>query len=298
MIAARASRTADLASSTSPPMCPAAVRRPAPPRRTSSPPTRRRSGPRPKAIAASSEAAGDLERYPDGRAAAARRDCRPYGLNPANIVCGNGSDELLSLIAHVYLGPGDEAIYHRAWLPDVQDPDAGGRRHAGRGAGDGLHAPTSTRSWRAVTPKTKVVFIANPNNPTGTYVPFEEVRRLHAGLPKQRVLVLDAAYSEYVRRNDYEAGVELVATHRQRGDDAHLLEDLRAGRRCGSAGSMRRLPSSTCSTACAGRSTSTRRRSRPASRRSATAPMSSAPSPTTSVAALADRRSSASSGSR
>ena len=62
----------------------------------------------------------------------------------------------------------------------------------------------------AVTAKTKIVFLANPNNPTGTYLPFEEVRRLHAGLPKHVLLVLDAAYAEYVRRNDYEAGIELV----------------------------------------------------------------------------------------
>ena len=62
----------------------------------------------------------------------------------------------------------------------------------------------------AVSAKTKIVFLANPNNPTGTYLPFEEIRRLHAGLPKHVLLVLDAAYAEYVRRNDYEAGVELV----------------------------------------------------------------------------------------
>src|SRR5207253_2961944 len=64
----------------------------------------------------------------------------------------------------------------------------------------------------AVTPHTRLVFLANPNNPTGTYVPFDEVKRLHAGLPSHVVLVLDAAYAEYVRRNDYESGLELVAT--------------------------------------------------------------------------------------
>src|SRR5216684_433672 len=64
----------------------------------------------------------------------------------------------------------------------------------------------------AVSERTKVVFLANPNNPTGTYVPFDEVKRLHRGLPRHVLLVLDAAYAEYVRRNDYEAGIELVAT--------------------------------------------------------------------------------------
>src|SRR5690606_11797672 len=64
----------------------------------------------------------------------------------------------------------------------------------------------------AVTPRTKIVFIANPNNPTGTYLPSSEIRRLHAGLPPQCVLVLDAAYAEDVSRNDYEVGIELAAT--------------------------------------------------------------------------------------
>jgi histidinol-phosphate aminotransferase len=63
-----------------------------------------------------------------------------------------------------------------------------------------------------VTPRTAVVFIANPNNPTGTYIPFDEVQRLRRGLPENVLLILDAAYAEYVRRNDYETGLELVAT--------------------------------------------------------------------------------------
>ena len=65
---------------------------------------------------------------------------------------------------------------------------------------------------KAVTPRTKLVWLANPNNPTGTYIPFDEVKRLRAGLPTHVVLVLDAAYSDYVSRNDYELGIELVAT--------------------------------------------------------------------------------------
>src|SRR4029077_2712822 len=65
---------------------------------------------------------------------------------------------------------------------------------------------------KAVTPRTRIVFLANPNNPTGTYIPFSEVKRLHAGLPPHVLLVLDAAYAEYVRRNDYASGLELVST--------------------------------------------------------------------------------------
>jgi histidinol-phosphate aminotransferase len=62
-----------------------------------------------------------------------------------------------------------------------------------------------------VTDRTKIVFIANPNNPTGTYLTQAEMRRLHAGLPRHVILVIDAAYAEFVRRNDYDAGIELVS---------------------------------------------------------------------------------------
>ncbi len=82
-----------------------------------------------------------------------------------------------------------------------------------------------------VTERTRIVYVANPNNPTGTYLPFDEISRLHAGLPPHVLLVIDAAYAEYVRRNDYSAGLELALDSRERRDDPHLLEDLRARRR-------------------------------------------------------------------
>ena len=83
--------------------------------------------------------------------------------------------------------------------------------NAGAGAGEGLSRRRRCHPG-AGDAKTKIVFLANPNNPTGTYIPHDEVRRLHKGLPSHTLLVLDAAYCEYVRRNDYEAGLELVAT--------------------------------------------------------------------------------------
>ena len=169
-------------------------------------------GPSPKAVAAFKETAGELERYPDGgatrlRAAIAAR----YGLNAARIVCGAGSDELLGLLAHAYLGPGDEAIFteHGFLLYRIIVLANGARP---------VVAPeTDLRTDIAqilarVTERTKVVFLANPNNPTGTYAPIDEVRTLREKLPAHVLLVLDAAYAEYVRRNDYEAGIELVAT--------------------------------------------------------------------------------------
>lgn len=96
----------------------------------------------------------------------------------------------------------------------------------------------------AVTEKTKIVFIANPGNPTGTYVSVSEIRRLQAGLPKHVVLVLDAAYAEYVRRNDYEAGIEIVSSHAN-VVMTRTFSRLMVLRRCASAGCMRRPRSST-----------------------------------------------------
>jgi histidinol-phosphate aminotransferase len=169
-------------------------------------------GPSPNAIAAFKAAAAELERYPDGQALLLRNAlARRYGLDAARIVCGSGSDELLGLLARGYLGPGDEAIYTEhgflvyriAILTNGATPVVAPER--------GLKTDVDAILER-VTPRTRVVFIANPNNPTGTYIPIEDVRRLRAGLRDDILLVLDAAYAEYVSRNDYEAGLELVAT--------------------------------------------------------------------------------------
>jgi len=169
-------------------------------------------GPSPKAVAAFREVAGELERYPDGAAASLRAAIAArYGLNAARIVCGAGSDEILTMLAHAYLGPGDEAIFteHGFLLYRIIV--------LANGATPVVAPETNLRTdigeiLSRVTERTKVVFLANPNNPTGTYVSFDEVRGLRAKLPPNVLLVLDAAYAEYVRRNDYEAGIELVAT--------------------------------------------------------------------------------------
>jgi histidinol-phosphate aminotransferase len=167
-------------------------------------------GPSPKAIAAFKAAAGDLERYPDGSATELRKAIgRQYGLDPDRLVVGSGSDELIGLVTHAYVGPGDETLftehgflmYRIATLANGGTPVVAPEK--------GLRTDVDALLAR-VTAKTKILYLANPNNPTGTYIPFEEVRRLHAGLPRRTILVLDAAYCEYVRRNDYEAGIELA----------------------------------------------------------------------------------------
>lgn len=169
-------------------------------------------GPSAMAVEAYKLAVATLEFYPDGGAAQLREAIAArYGLKPENIVCGAGSDELLQLLAHAYLKPGDEAVYSQyGFLVYPIAIQSSGARPVIAAERDFLADVDAILA--CVTARTKMVFLANPNNPTGRYLPFSEVRRLHAGLPPRVLLVLDAAYAEYVRNNDYESGIELVAT--------------------------------------------------------------------------------------
>ena len=169
-------------------------------------------GPSPSAVAAAKSVTDELNRYPDGQASMLRQAIAArYGINADRIVCTNGSDEALALLARAYLGPGDEGIfsehgflvYRIAILACSAIPVVAPETK--------LHTDVDA-ILRCVSDKTRIVFIANPNNPTGTYISIEEIRRLRANLPDDVVLVLDSAYAEYVHQNDYESGLELVAT--------------------------------------------------------------------------------------
>ncbi len=169
-------------------------------------------GPSPKAVEAYLATAAHLHDYPDGAATELREAIgRAFGLDPARIVCGAGSDELLNLLAHAFIGPGDEAIHttHGFLVYHIATLGAGGTPVI---APETNYTADVDAILARVSPRTKLIYLANPNNPTGTYVPFDEVKRLHRALPPHVLLVLDAAYAEYVRRNDYESGIELVAT--------------------------------------------------------------------------------------
>ncbi|MCA3667288.1 MAG: histidinol-phosphate transaminase [Methylobacterium sp.] len=169
-------------------------------------------GPSPKAIAAFKASADGLELYPDGSSTALREAIAGrYGLDPKRIVCGAGSDELLSLLCPAYLGPGDEGVFspHGFLVYKIGILAAGATPVVAKEKNLSTDADAVLA---AITPRTKIVFIANPNNPTGTYLPFDEMKRLHAGLRPDILLVLDAAYAEYVRHNDYASGLELVAS--------------------------------------------------------------------------------------
>lgn len=168
-------------------------------------------GPSPKARAAYAEAAAKLHLYPDGahaklRAAIAAR----YGLDPARLICGAGSDEIFFLLARAFLGPGDEVIEteHAFGIYSIVSKQSGAVVKTARDRGMECDVEAMLA---LVTPRTRIVWLANPNNPTGTYLPFADVRRLHAGLPDNVLLVIDAAYAEFVRRNDYSSGLELAS---------------------------------------------------------------------------------------
>jgi histidinol-phosphate aminotransferase len=169
-------------------------------------------GASPNAVDAYAAVGRRLEDYPDG-ASTELRDAigQALGLDPNRIVCGAGSDDILNLLARAYLRDGDEAIHttHGFLVYPIATLGAGATPVV---AEETEYTADVDAILSKVTPKTRMVFLANPNNPTGTYIPFDEVKRLHAGLPKHVLLVIDAAYAEYVRRNDYESGIELVAT--------------------------------------------------------------------------------------
>ena len=169
-------------------------------------------GPSPAAREAFIAAASNLEAYPDGGASLLREAiAATYGLNVDRLICGNGSDEILSMIGHAFLSEGDEAIFteHAFLMYRIVTLAAGATPVVVPEPGMQCDIDLILG---AVTERTKVVFLANPNNPTGSYTPASEVKRLREGLPGHVLLVIDAAYAEYVRKNDYESGIELVAT--------------------------------------------------------------------------------------
>jgi histidinol-phosphate aminotransferase len=169
-------------------------------------------GTSPKAREAFLSAASRLERYPDASATELRDVLADkYGLDPARIIYGNGSDEILHLAAGAFAGPGDEVIFvHYGFA--VYEIAA---RRVGAVpviAPDSDYATDVDAILACVTERTKIVYIANPNNPTGTYATKEEIARLHAGLRPDILLVLDHAYAEYIEGDAEDGGMALAET--------------------------------------------------------------------------------------
>jgi len=176
-------------------------------------------GPSPRAVAAYRELATDLHRYPDGAAVALREAIgRQHDIDPAQLVCGAGSDELIALLARAYAGPGDEVLHTRhGFLMYAIAARASGATPVAAPERD-LTADLDALLDR-VGPRTRILFLANPNNPTGSYLPADAVARLRARLREDVLLVLDAAYAEYVPHGDYEPGFDLV----EAGDNVVML---------------------------------------------------------------------------
>jgi histidinol-phosphate aminotransferase len=162
------------------------------------------------AAAAFETAETTLSRYPDANATALREAIAAHhGLDPARVIHGTGSDEILHLAAGAYAGAGDEVLYVKYGF-SVYDIAA---RRVGATpvvASDRDYATDVDALLAAVTERTRVVFIANPNNPTGTYTPRGEIARLHAGLPGDVLLVVDQAYAEYLAEDERDGAFELA----------------------------------------------------------------------------------------
>ncbi len=166
-------------------------------------------GPSPRAIEAMREAAANMHRYPSSDHAELRTAIgEVHGLNPEQIICGAGSDEIITFLCQAYAGPGDEVLYteHGFAMYRISAQAAGAtpvevREHERVTDVDALLAGCSER--------TKLVFIANPNNPTGTMIGAADVARLAGGIPDGALLVLDGAYAEYVE--GFDAGASLIA---------------------------------------------------------------------------------------
>ena len=170
-------------------------------------------GPSPKAIEAFQEVGKCLHRYPDGGARALRAAiAKKHDLDAERLVIGNGSDELISLLVWAYAGVGDEVLYSKHGFAMYRISAIGAVATPIAAAETNLTTDVDA-VLEMVSPATKLVFIANPNNPTGSYVDESEIRRLIEGLPPHVICVLDAAYAEYVSRNDYEAGAALVDSY-------------------------------------------------------------------------------------
>lgn len=165
------------------------------------------------AMEAYAKGAMEMHRYPDGASMALRTAlAAQVGGKPEEIICGTGSDDILVLLTRAYAGPGDEVLYSRHGF--LIYPIAAQSVGAIPVAAPEKNLTTDVDALlAAVTPKTRICFVANPNNPTGSYIPAAEMKRLRDGLPENVLLVIDAAYAEYVDKPDYSNGAELVKTH-------------------------------------------------------------------------------------
>ena len=170
-------------------------------------------GPSPKALAAIAQAAADITRYPDGNAFALKQALAVrLHVDPAQIVLGNGSNDILELVTHAFLRPGDEAVYaEHAFAVYPRATQARGATGVVVPARDYGHDLTAMLA--AITPRTRIVFVANPNNPTGTWIAPDVLERFVAAVPPEVLVVLDEAYNEYLEPEQQAEATRWIARH-------------------------------------------------------------------------------------
>lgn len=171
-------------------------------------------GPSPKVIEACNAHMNNLHRYPDGSHSSLREAISAVHQLPADqLICGCGSDELIGLLIQAFTNPGDEILYpkHSFLMYKIYALSHGAvPMEAPATAGYGTDVDALLN---AVTPKTRMVFLANPNNPTGSYIGKEALHKLRKNLPQEVMLVIDNAYAEYLTEADYSTGDELVGDY-------------------------------------------------------------------------------------
>ena len=167
-------------------------------------------GASPAAISAGIEAMQGIERYSEtAETTLAHAIAGRFGLDPEGVVCGFGSDDLLARTARACLSPGDELIHSANGYQKFPNYAYANNANAVAAPDRDYNADVDS-ILNCVTGQTRIVMLANPDNPTGSYLSGREIRRLHAGLPGDVLLVLDSAYLEYVEADDYENPAGLV----------------------------------------------------------------------------------------
>lgn len=169
-------------------------------------------GPGTRALEAYRRAAAELFRYPSSTQEELRRAvAEVHGLDPARLVFGNGSDEVIQMLTRAFVGPGDEVVLseHCFLMAKTHALGQGARVQI---APEPDFRISTDEVLKRITPRTRLVAIASPNNPCGTYLPRGELKRLHAGLPEEAILLVDAAYSEYALDPDYDDGTALATS--------------------------------------------------------------------------------------
>ena len=171
------------------------------------------NGPSPKALQAYHDVSKTLFRYPDGtqndiRQAIADR----FDLNADNIVCGNGSEELHLLLARAFLSPGDDVVFseHSFIMSKVHCMAQGANVITAR---EPENRATADSILAAVTPNTKMIILASPNNPVGDYLRAKDLQTIIENIPRDLVFLYDCAYADYVSEDDYDTGFGWVHTH-------------------------------------------------------------------------------------